>query len=182
MPRFILSIESICCYRKIANILPSFDAFVLHAAVVEVDGGAYGFLAKSGVGKTTHIKLWKKLLGNNLTFLNGDKPIIRIINNIPVAFGTPWCGKENYGTNTFACLKSLTFIERSMDNKIEDLDKTNVIKRLIHQVFLPSDEVLSIKTLDLLNQTILSINTYILYCNQDISSAELAYKKLKALS
>ena len=50
--------ESICIYRSIARQLTSFSAFVMHGAAVELDGQAYVFAAKSGVGKTTHTRLW----------------------------------------------------------------------------------------------------------------------------
>ncbi len=172
-------IESICCYRKIALILPKYDAFIMHAAVVKVDDMAYAFSAKSGTGKTTHIKLWKELLKDKLIYLNGDKPIVRIINNKPIIFGTPWCGKENYGTNTSAILKSLCFIERDLNNSIRKIDNKEILPRIIHQIILPSDEDMASKTLELLNFTILNINTYILRCNTDISSAELSYKHLQ---
>ena len=50
--------ESTCIYRAIARKLIAFQAFVMHGAVLELDGKAYVFTAKSGVGKTTHTKLW----------------------------------------------------------------------------------------------------------------------------
>lgn len=49
-------LETLAVYRKIAGTL-LFDGFLLiHGAVVAVDGKCYLFMAKSGVGKTTHIK------------------------------------------------------------------------------------------------------------------------------
>ena len=48
--------ESTCIYRAIARKLIAFQAFVMHGAVLELDGKAYVFTAKSGVGKTTHIR------------------------------------------------------------------------------------------------------------------------------
>ena len=52
--------EYICVYREIAKRLPEYHAFLLHAAVVSVDGKAYAFAAKSGTGKSTHIQLWQQ--------------------------------------------------------------------------------------------------------------------------
>ena len=44
---------------------------------------AYLFCGSSGTGKTTHMLLWQKMLGDRFKFINGDKPIIRFIDNVP---------------------------------------------------------------------------------------------------
>ena len=52
-------LEYVCAYRRIAEILPEYDAFVMHGAVAALDGReAYLFTAPSGTGKTTHLQLW----------------------------------------------------------------------------------------------------------------------------
>jgi phenylalanyl-tRNA synthetase beta chain len=42
-------LESIVLYRKIAEQLPRYNAYVFHGAVLGIDGEAYAFTAKSGV-------------------------------------------------------------------------------------------------------------------------------------
>ena len=64
--------ESLALYRKIVQLLLPFDAFLMHAAVIAVDGKAYAFAARSGTGKTTHIRLWQQLLGDSVRVINGD--------------------------------------------------------------------------------------------------------------
>ncbi|MBR5449286.1 MAG: hypothetical protein IKV43_04775, partial [Clostridia bacterium] len=61
-------LESIVAYRKIAEILPSYDAFVFHGAVLNYDGRAVAFTAKSGVGKTTHTRLWLSEFGEKVHY------------------------------------------------------------------------------------------------------------------
>ena len=55
-------LETVCCYRKAANRLLSRDTFVLHGSVVELNGEGYVFLAPSGGGKTTLLKVILGLL------------------------------------------------------------------------------------------------------------------------
>ena len=55
--------EAVCAYRRICLELPRFDAFLLHAAVVEHQGCAYAFAAPSGTGKSTHAALWQSVFG-----------------------------------------------------------------------------------------------------------------------
>lgn len=178
-PHSLGYLESICLYRKIALNLPKYDCILLHAAIVKVDNLAYGFSAKSGTGKTTHTRLWKQLLGDKMSYVNGDKPIIRIIDGKPYAFGTPWNGKEGYGDNTYAELKALTFIERNNNNSITLLPKKDILSRIIHQILLPKDQENLSKTFDILNILLSKINIYLLKCNMDIEAAEIAYNTIK---
>ena len=89
-----------CLYRNLCAVLPKYDAFMLHAAVVMVDGVAYAFSAKSGTGKSTHMRLWRRALGPRVIPINGDKPILRFQNGTLYAYGTPWAGKEHFQSNS----------------------------------------------------------------------------------
>ena len=48
----------------------------MHGAVIEYEGNGYMFSADSGTGKTTHILLWRKFLGDKVKIVNGDKPFL----------------------------------------------------------------------------------------------------------
>ena len=54
-----------------------YDAFLFHAAVVSYAGCGYAFAAKSGTGKSTHVAQWMHALGDRVTVVNGDKPLLR---------------------------------------------------------------------------------------------------------
>ena len=93
-------LESLAIYRKIAEKVIEYNGFLLHGVVVEVNKCGIAFLARSGVGKSTHVMLWKELLKNKLTIINGDKPLVRIIDGKIFAYGTAWAGKEKLHKNT----------------------------------------------------------------------------------
>lgn len=108
-------LESLAIYRKIAEALPKYNGFLMHGALIEAEGCGIAFLAKSGIGKSTHARLWRELLGDKMKFINGDKPIIRVINEKVFAYGTPWAGKENLQCNAKTELKryvSLSGVKR----------------------------------------------------------------------
>ena len=100
-------LEEIAVHRKIAERMPSFSTILMHGSVLAVDGQGYMFTASSGTGKSTHARLWRELLGEKVTMINDDKPLIRISDGHAEIFGTPYNGKHRLGTNTSAPLKAM---------------------------------------------------------------------------
>lgn len=169
-------LESIVSYRKIAEILPKYDAFVFHGAILNYDGNAYAFTARSGVGKTTHTKLWLSEFPDKAHYLNGDKPVIRIIDGVPYASGTPWRGKENFGVNEIAPLKGIALLSRGETNTAEPIEPTMGVLRLVSQMYLPSDRDAVQMTMRLANRVINSVKFIELKCNMDPEAAHVAKK------
>ena len=167
--------EFACAYRAIAMELPRFSAFVLHAAVVECDGRAYAFSAPSGTGKSTHISLWLKSFADRAHVLNGDKPILRLMNGKWFAFGTPWCGKERFSQNAGAPLVGISFLQRAEQNSIQRLADGEVLKRLFYQIVMPQEEEQTLCFLDLLDDLAKTLPFYVLNCNMSPEAALVAY-------
>lgn len=171
-------LESICCYRKICLNLVKYNCFLIHACTIKIDDYAYLFSAKSGTGKTTHCKLLKEYLGNRLTFINGDKPVIRIIDGIPYAYGTPWNGKERYGENINAIVKAIVFVERAKNNSIELIKKDLLLPKILNQILIPNNEEGVTKTFELIDKLLNQTKQYLLKCNMDISAAICSYNAI----
>ena len=170
--------ESICLYRKLCMQLPKHDAFLMHSAVIDVDGKAYAFTAKSGTGKSTHICLWKKLLGEKVIVVNGDKPILRFIDNELYVYGTPWCGKEGWNTNMRSTMKGLCFLERAEQNSVVPLDKSIAAERIMHQILIPTDPIDAMATLELMDRMLAKIDIWLLGCNMNVEAAKIAYETM----
>lgn len=156
--------ECLCIYRSIAEQLPKFDRFVFHGAAIEYNNSAYLFTAPSGTGKTTHINLWKKNLGNKVDIINGDKPIIKLANQ-PIVYGTPWAGKEALQRNASAPLKAICILKQGKTNTIARLSKSDAIGHLMRQVYMPHDAIALSKTLELLGMMIENVPVYSLQCD-----------------
>lgn len=169
------------CYRKLAEKLPLYNTFVLHSAVFDVDGTGIAFAAQSGTGKTTHMLLWQRLLGERLKIVNGDKPIVRYFDNephSPYAYGTPWNGKERLGCNMRTPLKHICFIERAQQNSCEKMDKNDAVNLIFNQVYMPKDPAAAANTIVLINRLISDCELWKIKCNMDISAAETAYRTI----
>lgn len=168
-------------FRKLAEWLPLRDAFVLHSATFDVDGMGVAFAAHSGTGKTTHMLLWQKLLGERLTVVNGDKPIVRFFEDepsTPYAYGTPWNGKEHLGCNMRTPLRHICFIERAAENSCEKMEKSDAVNRIFNQVYMPKDPAAMMKTIELINRLIDSCELWLIRCNMDPAAAETAYRAI----
>ena len=168
-------LESLAVYRRIAEGLPFYDAILVHGAVFDVEGCGVMLLARSGVGKTTHMANWKRLLGDRMTVVNGDKPIIRRMGDTFYAYGTPWAGKEKLQTNTRTPLKKLCSIQRADDDRCKRLQGDS-FKHVIPHVYRPLDDVDALfKTIDLAEELVKSSEYYLIKCTKEPSSAEAAY-------
>mgnify|MGYP004659877389 CR=1 FL=1 len=132
--------ECMCLYDKICLQLVRYDAFLLHAAVVQCEGRTYAFVAPRGEGKTTHAHLWREAYGTNVRILNGDKPIIRRMTDGRYwAYGTPWCGKEREQVNAGAPLDGVCFLSRGETDSVRSVGAAEYLDLLIHQVVFPED-------------------------------------------
>lgn len=171
--------ESLCVYRHIAQEMLRFDGFLMHAAVVSVDGNAYAFCAKSGTGKTTHMKLWLDKFGERAQVVNGDKPILRYIDGTLYAFGTPWCGGERMGANIKAPLKAIGFIERSETNGIARMTPSAVLGRIFHQLLMPQDEESLERFMNMIEKMIDTTPCYLLRCNMEPQAADVAWQGIQ---
>ena len=171
-------LESIVAYRKIAERLPEYDAVVFHGAILATGGRAYAFTARSGVGKTTHTRLWISTLGADVHYLNGDKPIIRMIDGVPYAFGTPWRGKEGYGVNESAPLSAIALLERGVTNSAVAVEPKDGAMRLMSQIYIPRTPRAAALTMRVANSIANSVRFVELKCNMDPEAAIVASRAM----
>ena len=169
-------LETVCFYRKLALEMLKYDVFIMHASVLEVDGKGYAFLAHSGTGKTTQTRLWMEYFGNRARVINGDKPLVRRTRDGSfVAYGTPWCGKENLGCNASVPLKALYLLERAVEPSCELASQEYSVSRLFHQMLMPENSESMIRLLDLTDQLLNTVGCYCLRCEMTEASVVAAY-------
>lgn len=170
-------VENICLYREICLKMPLYNRFLLHSCILEYEENAYAFLGRSGTGKSTHTGLWLKNV-NGAEILNGDKPILGVFENEIVAYGTPWMGKESRGKRGKAPLKALVFLEQAKQNSIEKLSLANTSMRIFQQVLIPNEEGAATKTLELLDNLITRLPSYLLKCDISEEAVKTSFERL----
>ena len=172
-------LEISAVYRKIAEIMPKYDTLMIHGSAISVDGEGYLFTAKSGIGKSTHVKLWQELLGDRAVIVNDDKPFIRMSENEARVYGTPYSGKEGLNTNISVPLKAICILERSEENRIEQINFRETFPILIQQTYHPSDREMFDRTFNLLDRLKLFVKFYRFSCNKKLEAAEISYSAMK---
>jgi hypothetical protein len=155
------------------------DALLLHAAVIELDGRAIAFSARSGTGKSTHIKLWKNVFGDRVQIVNGDKPIIRFSSDgTPIAYGTPWAGKEGWQRNVGVPLRSIVILRRGETDRLLPISREEAAIDLLGQVLLGDTEAEATASMELLDRLMVSVDLKVLYCTPTETAARVAFAGL----
>lgn len=167
---YILSCSYAC------DFLMQHNCFVLHGASYLWHNRAYIFSAPSGTGKTTQLRLWKELSGEEVTVLNGDKPILEVCDTGKIlVHPSPWKGKEGLGRDDItAPLGGIILLAQDKDNTIAKVSKSEAVKRLfgrIYSTFNTEKEVQ--QAIDLLNMVLESTNVWLLRNKGDMESAQL---------
>ena len=174
-PPFYL--ETLAIYRKIAEKLSEYNAFLIHGVLMSCEGRGILLCAESGTGKSTHASLWLRLCGDKCEIINGDKPLVRIMDGTAYAYGTPWCGKEEINKNARVALDNVCFIERSAENSVIAMEKREVLTRLLPCIHMPGGGGI-INVLDAVDTAARKSSFWRILCNMDISAAETAYSAI----
>ncbi len=150
-------------YRKAA----AFNALLIHSSSLIYKDKAYIFTADSGTGKSTHTGLWKKVFGREVTILNDDKPIVRKLDGVWTAFGTPWSGKTDLNVNKSAPIGAIIFLKRGETNSIRKLNppKDDVAPLFIKQISKPTKPENFEKALQSADDILMNLPLYEMFCN-----------------
>ena len=165
-------------YRKIADMFVEEGVLVFHGSSFMVNNGGFIVTARSGVGKSTHVNLLKQLLGDELIYINDDKPLLEVKDDVTI-FSNPWNGKERRGNNTSAPLKAILFLGRSEEpNYHKIINKQEIYIKLMSQSYLPREKDKREKALKIVDQILKKTNFYEINVNMDIESAKMTYERI----
>lgn len=156
-----------------------YGGILLHSSCVVVDGVAYAFSADSGVGKSTHTKLWLKRFGDRAYILNDDKPAIRLIDGKLYACGTPWSGKEDISVPKIVPLGAICFIERSETNRIENATVEQAVFKILSQTLRKLGEKNMDRLLDVIENICKNVPLYNLGCDISNEAVDVSYGAMK---
>ena len=160
-----------------ARELLAYDGLFLHASGVVLDGKAYLFSAPSGTGKSTHTEKWCRLFG--ATYLNDDKPVLRLVDGRWMAYGTPWSGKNDLSNPIGVPLGGIAFVKRAQENAICRIGGAEVVKRFMSQSTwrLPNKDSME-RQLALLDKLLQQVPVWELACRNDDEAAMVSCRAM----
>lgn len=163
--------EYLAINRIISSRLFNYGRMLVHGAAISFNNKGFLFMAESGVGKSTHIKLLRDNY-DGVDIINGDKPIIDTNGYI---HGTPWAGKENWGKNVSYKLSSIVFLYRGETNLTNKIDSSETITKLLNGSFVESGID---KAVDILNKALKDVSFYELYCTNSAEAANASFDNI----
>lgn len=153
-----------------------FNTMLIHSSALIYNDGAYLFSANSGVGKSTHTKLWLQAFGDKVHIMNDDKPVVRLYENKAIVYGTPFDGGSGIAMNESYPLKAIIFLERGDYNSVRVPDYKEIINNLYFQTAHMVNFELAEKMLVNIEKLLDLSDFYILTCNMNISAVFTAFE------
>ena len=154
------------------------QTLLIHASCIMLNGTAYPFTAQSGTGKSTHTSLWMKYI-EGAELLNDDNPIIRIKDEQPFIYGSPWSGKTPCYRNRRAHLGAVIRIERAPKNSIVRLHPVQAFASLLPACSsMKWDPVIYNNLCNAVTRIIETTPVYTLHCLPDEEAARICHKAL----
>lgn len=108
------------------------DSLILHCAYIVYHGKAILFSAPSGTGKSTQADLWRQYRGSDI--INGDRALLRKIDNRWIACGWPVCGSSEICNLKEAPLHAVVMLEQSRMNHAKKLSPVQSFAQLYGQI------------------------------------------------
>lgn len=174
--------EQILLGNQFSSQLLAYHGLVLHASAISYQGKGILFSANSGVGKSTHTRLWQKVYGTaQVPIINDDKPAIRYEESSHnfMVYGTPFSGNSEENANLCCPLHSIVFLEQSPNNQIRPLPPSESLPRMLLQTLRPKQNVAYMEhLLSTLDEILTQTPVYLLQCNMDRSAVELVTQTL----
>lgn len=166
-------------YRKIAELVIKDNIIVFHGSSFMVNNNGFLITARSGVGKSTHSRNLKALLGDKFVYINDDKPLLKVNENSVTVYGTPWNGKERRSNDISAPLRAILFLSRGETNTYRKIvNKEEIYIKMISQIYLPKEKAKRELALKAADSILKNINFYEINVTKDIESAKMTYEEI----
>jgi hypothetical protein len=137
-PRFALDypLDELLFQHRLARE----GAVEVHGCGVVWKGRALVFCGRSGAGKSTTARLWRRH-ARGTRLLSDDRVVLRPGRRGVRAFGTPWHGDGGFSSPASAPLAALFFLRRGRKTRLAPLPRAEAAARLFARGFPPPWDV-----------------------------------------
>lgn len=95
------------------------EAVFLHASFIRWNGKAILFTGVKQIGKSTQAELWRRFRGAEL--LNGDRALLRKLDGVWTACGSPFCGTSGICFNEKVPIAAIVVLKQGGENRAESV-------------------------------------------------------------
>lgn len=155
---------------------------LLHASCIVSPYGGCAFIGPSGIGKSTHSRLWLTYIpGTRL--LNDDQPVIRQLSDGHIyIYGSPWSGKTPCYYNDKVILKAMFFMKQCCQNRLVRTDGVHTFQKLVEAASVIGSDI---NTFSVISETLAiiagQVPAYILENCADKESVMLSSRAVASL-
>lgn len=151
-----------------------------HSVAVRVKNKGYLIYAPSGTGKTTQYLNLKKLYGDEIEIINGDKPFLHFKeDNTITIYPSLWRGKEDYGNDISCELAGLICLVQTGKNKLFRMYPEELVMATLKQFLYHADSEDTVRKVCELDRRLLNaVPLWQLENIGDLSSSKLLYERV----
>lgn len=166
---------------RASQYLLRFNRVLFHGVAFLWHGKAWLITAPSGVGKTTQLRHWQRLYGDQIQIINGDKVVLELRpDGRTWVHPSPWTGKERDAGHCDGELAGIIILEQADHNAIRRLSARESVLRVFEQFLIlgeETDEVLSVGRME--DQLLNTVPVWLLENLGDEASAVMTHSILE---
>jgi len=171
-------------FEYLAQIMPgvflTHRILPFHGVLMEHQGRGIIISADSGVGKTTHARLWRD--HRNALIINGDRAVCRKADGVWTGFGIPWSGSSGEQINRSVPLRAFVALERGEVNEAHRIGGMEAFSAMLPHVQCPNwDRELVGTAMELMDDFLQEIPVIRLRCRPDAESVSVLEAALQTL-
>ena len=110
--------------------------YALHSASLLYRDKAWLFSGHSGMGKSTHTKLWNTMFDTPL--LNGDLNLLAFCDGKPVIYGIPWCGTSGISDSKTYPLGGIILLSQAGQDECVELSDDQKTLLIMQRLISPA--------------------------------------------
>ena len=150
----------------------------IHSTSIFYQGKAWLFSGHSGMGKSTHARLWQETFQTPL--LNGDLNLIGRKDGKPMIYGIPWCGTSGIFDTRSLPLGGIILLKRGKTNYTQELSPDQQVLLVDQRLISHSwTELLFDTNLDLIKKIAPELLICNLYCTKDPEAAHVMRDRIE---
>lgn len=175
----IRSLDNLLDASELELLLMQLGVFSLHSSFIRrTEGDAILFTAPSGTGKSTQADLWVEHAGADI--LNGDRSMLRRVDGVWTAFGSPFAGSSNIFRNESAPVRALVVLRQAPENTIRRLSLAEAFRLIYSESVLPRWHTEAHqRVISLVTEIVSEVPVYLLACTPDERAVTLLKNTLE---